>query len=91
MAINWLLKDLNTPKVGSMPFLPHRGHSLRIQGRLFRPERRRNFFTQRVVSLWNSLPHEIVEAKTLYVFKKQLDITLGAKGIKGYGGKARSG
>ena len=46
---------------------------------------RRNFFTQRVVNVWNSLPQNAVEVKAN--FKKKLDITLGAKGIKGYGGK----
>ena len=64
-----------------------RGHSLRIQGRPFRAEVRRHFFTQRVVSLWNSLPQEVADAKTLNAFKRQLDIALGANGIKGYGKK----
>ena len=48
---------------------------------------RRNFFTQRVVNVWNSLPQKVVEAKTLCDFKKELDLALGAKGIEGYGGK----
>ena len=64
-----------------------RGHCLRIQGRPFRREVRRHFFTQRVVSLWNSLPQEVVDAKTLNVFKRRLDIVLGANGIKAYGEK----
>ena len=68
-----------------------RGHSLRIQGRPFRREVRRHFFTQRVVSLWNSLSQEVVDAKTLNVFKRRLDIALGANGIKGYGEKAGLG
>ena len=58
-----------------------RSHSLRIRGKPFRTEMRRNFFTQRVVNLWNSPPQNVVEANTLSV----LDIALGAKGIKGYG------
>ena len=49
---------------------------------------RRNFFTQRVVNVWNSLPQKVVQAKTLCDFKKKLDIALR---IKGHGGKARSG
>ena len=56
---------------------------MRIRGRT---EGRRNFFTQRVVNVWNSLPQNVVEAKMLSDFKKKLDIALGAKGIKGYGG-----
>ena len=41
------------------------GHGLKIRGSRFRTELRRNFFTQRVVNLWNSLPREAVEATTL--------------------------
>ena len=63
------------------------GHSLRIRGKPFRTEVRRNFFTQRVVNVWNSLPLKVVEAKMFSDLKKKLDIALGAKGIKGYGGK----
>ena len=68
-----------------------RGHSLRIQGRPFRTEVRRHFFTQRVMSLWNSLPQKVVDAKTLNVFNRWLDLALGANGIKGYGEKAGLG
>jgi len=68
-----------------------RAHSLRIQGRPFRTEMRRYFFTQRVASLWNSLPQEVVDAKTLNVFKRWLNIALGVNGVKGYGEKAGLG
>ena len=68
-----------------------RGHSLRIRGKPFRTEVRRHFFTQRVVSLWNSLPQEVVDAKILSVFKRRLDIAVGANGIKGYGENAGLG
>ena len=47
---------------------------MRIRGKPFRTEVRRNFFTQRVVNVWNSLPQKVVEAKTL---SKKLDIALG--------------
>ena len=49
---------------------------------------RRNFFTQRVVNLWNSLPSEAVEATSLNVFKARIDNFLNSKGIKGYGERA---
>ena len=65
-----------------------RGPTLRIRGRPFRTEVRRHFFTQRVVSLWNSLPQKVIDAKTLNAFKRWLDIALGVNGIKGYEGKA---
>ena len=48
---------------------------------------RRNFFTQRVVNLWNSLPVEMVEATSLNIFKTWVDRFLTDKGIKGYGEK----
>ena len=50
-----------------------RGHSLKIRGSQFRTELRRNFFSQRVVNLRNSLPNEAVEATSLNVFKSQID------------------
>ena len=34
---------------------------------------RKYFFTQRVVTVWNSLPVHVVEAKALGVFKTRLD------------------
>ena len=68
-----------------------RGHSLRIRGKSFRTEMRRTFFTQRVVNLWNSLPQKVVEASSLAIFKRELDVALVAKGIRGYGEKAGTG
>ena len=68
-----------------------RGHSLRIRGNSFRTEMRKTFFTQRVVSLWNSLPQKVVEASSLAIFKRALDVALVAKGIRGYGEKAGTG
>ena len=38
---------------------------MRIRGKPFRIEVRRNFFTQRVLNVWNSLPQKVVEAKTV--------------------------
>ena len=34
---------------------------------------RHNFFTNRVVSLWNSLPADVISAPTVALFKKNLD------------------
>ena len=58
-----------------------RGHGLKIRGSRFRTELRRNFFTQRVVNLWNSLPSEAVEATPLNVSKARIDTFLNSKGI----------
>jgi len=39
---------------------------------------RRKFFTQRVVTQWNRLPKEVVDAPSLEAFKARLDVALGS-------------
>jgi len=64
-----------------------RGHNLRLKGRSFKTEMRWNFFSQRLVNLWNPLPQSAVEAKSLSVCKTEIDRFLINKGIRDYGEK----
>ena len=43
---------------------------------------RQNFFSQRVVNLWNQLPREVVEVPTVNMFKNRLDIYWKEMGTK---------
>ena len=65
-----------------------RGHSLRIRASKCKAELRRNYFSQRVVNLWNLLPQSAEDAGTESKFKEELDRFLIGSGLKGYGEKA---
>ena len=40
---------------------------------LYRLKVRQNFFSVRIVNLWNKLPESVVESSSYNVFKKRLD------------------
>ena len=58
------------PKVGESKT---RGHRFKVRGKRYKSVQRGNFFTQRVVCVWNKLPEVVVEAGTILSFKKHLD------------------
>ena len=50
-----------------------RGHLLKIQKRYCRTKLRANFFSFRIVNMWNGLPHDVVLSPVLNSFKGRID------------------
>ena len=50
-----------------------RGHEKKIFKERSKTKIRKNFFTQRVVSLWNNLPAPVVNAPSVKSFERRLD------------------
>ena len=53
-----------------------RGHPLNLSVGRVRTDQGKHFFTQYVVSMWNSLPQDVVMASGLDAFKRGLDTFL---------------
>ena len=49
-----------------------RAHPFKLKKKRFNTTQYQNFFTNRVINRWNSLPHSIVNADSLNVFKIDL-------------------
>src|SRR5664279_55111 len=50
-----------------------KGHRMKIFKQRSRLNPRKNFFSQRVVNYWNSLPSNVVEATSTNSFKNRID------------------
>jgi len=55
------------------PLSALRGHTWKLKKRHCHTQLRSNFFTFRVVNLWNCLPSEVVSAPSVNIFKARLD------------------
>ena len=56
---------------------------MELIGGRFRTAKMKDFFTQHIVKLWNSLPEDVVMATNLDSFQRELDKFLEEKSING--------
>jgi len=64
--------------IGNISLLPHvntatRGNKYKLYQSSVKYDLRKHFFTNRVVSLWNSLPNIVVDSESINCFKSRLD------------------
>ena len=76
------LIDLDRERIFRMSNLYTRGHSKKIYKPFSRLKIRSEFFSQRVIDEWNSLPNCVVSSVSLSEFKRSYDNYYGDKRFK---------
>jgi len=77
--INWLIINFHGIYSSGYSLLPRapqsgrRGHDYKLMKRRCRSQLRANFFSFRVVNLWNRLPSDLVSAPSVNASKSRLD------------------
>ena len=67
---------IDTQSLFVMDASVRRGHRFKLYKPRFRLDIRKNFFSQRVVNIWNSLPDRVVAAPSINTFKSYIGIYL---------------
>jgi len=79
---------LNLSDSGASPYLPlnsranTRGNDYKLLNFSFHYDLRKNFFTARIVNIWNSLSNSVVDASTVNAFKARLDKLWSHQAVK---------
>jgi len=53
-----------------------RGNALKLETVRAKYDKRKHFFSDRIVSVWNSLPDSVIEVESVNAFKNALDNSL---------------
>ena len=73
--VSWVRTPVTAPSLSTNgPAGAIRGHNIRAERQIVRNcSQRHDFFSNRGVPDWNSLPQSVIEAKTVNAFKNALD------------------
>jgi len=58
-----------------------RGHDFKLKKGFVKTLLRQNFFSQRVVNCWNSLPKDAIDSSSVQVFRNKLDKYYSERGV----------
>ena len=79
-----ILNNIDLVNPGLLSLAPHgitRNNGLKLVGKRFQTDIAKNFFANKVVSQWNSLPRDVVHAQSINMFKNRIDKYCREQGI----------